>query len=58
MKDQTADLLENLELDSFLVVRKIIIDMIIATDMGRHFDMLGNFRARVNLSSKPALDAP
>ena len=44
--EESSNILGNLELDQFLVVRKWIIELILATDMGKHFEMLGIFRGK------------
>ena len=39
------DVLSSLPQESWELLRKVVIDMILATDMSKHFDMLGVFRA-------------
>ncbi|CAG9330392.1 unnamed protein product [Blepharisma stoltei] len=58
MQDSDKNILKHLDTEHWCVARKQIIDMILATDMGRHFDLLGQFRAKtVNNPLKP-LDTP
>ncbi|OMJ68339.1 hypothetical protein SteCoe_34247 [Stentor coeruleus] len=40
------NILEKVEADDWTLCRKIIIEMILATDMAKHFEILGRFRAR------------
>lgn len=44
MRETGNDILENLKSEDWLYVRKVIIEMILATDMAKHFDIVGNFR--------------
>ena len=39
-----CNILNTLEVDQYLLVRKLIIEIILATDMGQHFELIGNFR--------------
>ncbi|CAG9314187.1 unnamed protein product [Blepharisma stoltei] len=58
MQEENKNILKSLDAEHWCVARKQIIDMILATDMGRHFELLGQFRAKtMNNSSKP-LDTP
>ncbi|OMJ73508.1 hypothetical protein SteCoe_27766 [Stentor coeruleus] len=41
------NILENLTQDEWIKARKIIIELILETDMSRHFELLGRFRARI-----------
>jgi hypothetical protein len=51
MNKPECDILQNLTTDDWLKSRKLIIEMILATDMNKHFGLLGTFRTRaVNLS--------
>ena len=38
------DILANLAVENWQIIRKIIVDMILGTDMSKHFDLLGSFR--------------
>ena len=40
------NILSELSKENFLYCRKIIIDMILETDMAKHFDALGKFRTK------------
>ncbi|OMJ88637.1 hypothetical protein SteCoe_9422 [Stentor coeruleus] len=51
LAEEDKNVLEPLDNDQFLLVRKMVIDMILATDMGKHFDLLGIFRFK-NHNSK------
>ena len=42
-----CNILENLSNEDWFRARKIIIELILDTDMSRHFEILGRFRARV-----------
>ena len=46
MTEQDKNLLENLSTENWMYVRKLIIEMILETDMSKHFVSLGKFRAR------------
>ena len=58
MADPKMDLFVGLAPDEWTQARKMIIDMILATEMGRHFDLLGRFRVKalsnqeINLSEE------
>jgi hypothetical protein len=41
-----CDILSSLATDDWQLLRRIILEMILATDMGRHFEMLGTFKAK------------
>ena len=41
-----CNVLAGLSHDKWMVVRKDIVDMILATDMGKHFELLGLFKAK------------
>lgn len=47
MKKPGCNLLGNLENESWVQIRNLIIGMVLATDMSKHFEFLGQFRARV-----------
>lgn len=43
-----CNLLKNLEIEDYQNFRKIVIELILDTDMSRHFEILGRFRARMS----------
>jgi hypothetical protein len=45
------DILANLESADWMFVRRVILEMILATDMAKHFELLGQFRAKINSGS-------
>ncbi|OMJ72662.1 hypothetical protein SteCoe_28830 [Stentor coeruleus] len=45
------NILKNLTNDDWMKIRKTIIEMILETDMSRHFEILGKFRTRVQTLS-------
>ncbi|CAG9319231.1 unnamed protein product [Blepharisma stoltei] len=54
MQNLEYNILGTLDKDQWATARKFIVEMILATDMGRHFDLLGQFRAKLmNNSSRP-----
>jgi hypothetical protein len=46
LQDASTDILSNFSVDDWMLVRRIIVEMILGTDMSKHFEMVGNFRAR------------
>lgn len=50
LAEEDKNILEPLDNDQFLLVRKMVIDMILGTDMGKHFDLLGIFRFKNHTS--------
>ena len=38
-------MLDTLSRPDWLHVRKVVVDLVLATDMSKHFDMLGTFRS-------------
>ena len=42
---EEQNILRSLDTDSWMLARKVILKMILATDMSRHFELLGSFRA-------------
>lgn len=46
LSKQGHNILEKVEADDWTLCRKIIIEMILATDMAKHFEILGRFRTR------------
>ena len=51
-----CNILSYLQQDDWNKVRKIVIELILDTDMSRHFEILGRFRARVSNLSDFGLD--
>jgi hypothetical protein len=45
LRDQDSNFLSNLDPDQFLLTRKWIIEFILATDMGKHFELLRVFKS-------------
>lgn len=45
MKVENQNILESLDTEMWAIVRKVVVKMILATDMSRHFDLLGTFRS-------------
>lgn len=56
MKSLDADIFQNLSNDHYLTVRKLIIEMILATDMGKHFDLLTYFKTKNSACSLKKLE--
>ena len=48
-----SNVLEDVPIDDMLVIRKLIIEMILETDMSKHFASVGRFRS---ISRKPGID--
>jgi len=48
-----SNVLEDVPMDDALVIRKLIIEMILETDMSKHFASVGRFRS---ISRKPGID--
>ena len=44
--EDSSSILKTLEIDQFVIVRKWIIELVLATDMGKHFEMIGIFRGK------------
>jgi len=51
-----SDILQTLVAEDWSHVRKIIIEMVLTTDMGKHFETLGKFRSRATNISDISLD--
>lgn len=47
MQSPNKNMLRNLPKESALTVRSLIIEMILATDMAKHFDLVGKFKAKL-----------
>ena len=47
MQSPSKNMLRNLPKESALTVRSLIIEMILATDMAKHFDLVGKFKAKL-----------
>ena len=58
MQKDNHDILATLNQDQKLNVRALIIDMILATDMVRHFDLIGKFKAKMINSTNIPLEIP
>eukprot|EP00040_Diaphanoeca_grandis_P012522 m.63503 g.63503 ORF g.63503 m.63503 type:complete len:872 (-) comp23292_c0_seq1:210-2825(-) len=43
--DPTCDIFANFTQDEYLIIRKLVIDMVLSTDMAKHAKFLGEFRA-------------
>ena len=43
---EDCDVLENISTQDWFIMRKMIIEMILATDMAKHFEMIGNLKQR------------
>lgn len=41
-----CNIFESFEADQYLLARKLIIELILATDMGKHFDLIGTFKGK------------
>lgn len=46
MRYDNCDIFQGLQGDEWVESRKIVVEMILATEMSRHFDMIGRFRAK------------
>ncbi|CAG9313379.1 unnamed protein product [Blepharisma stoltei] len=46
LKGQDANILASLDTEHYTSVRKLIIEMILATDMSKHWDLLAQFKAK------------
>ena len=44
--NKKSDVLKTVSKENWVMMRKIIIEMILDTDMAKHFDSLGKFRAK------------
>ena len=47
MRKEKCDILHFLPSEKWIFVRKVIISMILSTDLTRHFDLVGEFRAKI-----------
>lgn len=56
MDEEKSNILGTLDNDHFLTVRKLIIEMILATDMSKHWDFLAQFKAK-GLAGSKSLDS-
>ena len=52
-----SDVLQTLVVEDWTHVRKVIIEMVLHTDMGKHFEFLGQFRTRATSISDISLDS-
>lgn len=51
LSNNTMNIFASLQADKFIQVRKLIIDMILATDLSKHFDILSYMRTKYNETS-------
>ena len=58
MKSEDQNLLNSLDSESWVIVRKVVLKMILATDMSRHFELLGNFKSTHIAASTASLSKP
>ncbi|OMJ82458.1 hypothetical protein SteCoe_16867 [Stentor coeruleus] len=58
MQEPGANILEGLPNDVFIAVRLQIIEMILATDMSKHFDLIGKLKAKIVSSPNRPIDTP
>jgi len=52
-----SDILQTLVVEDWSHVRKVVIEMVLHTDMGKHFEFLGQFRTRATSISDISLDS-
>ena len=57
-KSSESNLLVGLDRQNWMIARKCIIDMILATDMAKHFDMMAQFRVKYHEMDFIDLDSP
>jgi 3',5'-cyclic-nucleotide phosphodiesterase/cAMP-specific phosphodiesterase 4 len=50
LSDESSNIFSGISPSDFFAARKLIIDLILGTDMTKHFNFLGNFRARLNIA--------
>ena len=50
LQNDECNILKKLSVEKLLQIRKLIIDMILATDMGKHFDLISYTRAKYSES--------
>ena len=50
LSSESANIFNSASPSDFFAARKLIIDLILGTDMTKHFNFLGNFRARVSVA--------
>lgn len=56
MQDEAKNILNPLDTENWTTARKVIVKMILATDMSRHFELLGHFKAAHNTPLSTALN--
>lgn len=59
LQEEDLNILKSLDSDSWMLCRKVVLKMILATDMARHFELLGGFKANhsvVNTASMSKID--
>lgn len=49
-QDENKNIFRTLPKELYSVIRSLIIEMILSTDMAKHFDLVGKFKARLNCS--------
>lgn len=57
MQEESKNILRTLPKELSSIVRSLIIEMILSTDMAKHFDLVGRFKARLNCSEVNLKDA-
>lgn len=57
LEEPQCDIFMNINKDLWISIRKLIIEMVLHTDMSRHFELLGRFRARAVTTSDLNLDS-
>ena len=58
LKNPEANVLNSLSFDKLCLIRKCIIDMILATDMSKHFDMMAQIRVKYHEMEEIDLSKP
>ena len=53
LKEEDSNLLQDIPVDDVRIIRKLIIEMILETDMSKHFASVGRFRS---ISKKPGIN--
>ena len=52
LQESNSNILETFEIEQYLLIRKWIIELILATDMSKHFEFVGTFRAKCYTASE------
>jgi 3'5'-cyclic nucleotide phosphodiesterase len=58
LQENDCNILCNLSNDTYIAVRVQVIEMILATDMSKHFDLLGKLKAKIINSPNRPIDTP